>query len=194
MGSMTKLPHDWREFIASLTSRRVRFVIVGAHAMAQHGVPRTTQDLDVFVEPTLANARRLGAALADFGYPAAARAWRQFAKPGRMATLGVPPLQIDVMNVITGVSFRTAWKHRTVVAQDGMEVGYLDVARLVANKRASGRAKDLADLALLEEAGITAAPPKAPTARRDRRRRPARRARGRRGARRGSAASGRARR
>lgn len=153
---MKKLPHDWSAFIASLTSHRVRFLIVGAHAMAQHGAARYSLDLDVFVDPTLANARRLGAALADFGFPALARAWRRLAVPGRMATLGNPPLQIDVMNEITGVSFRAAWRGRKVVRLAGHEVGVLGAAELVANKRASGRPKDRADLALLEEAGVRA--------------------------------------
>jgi hypothetical protein len=103
-----KLPHDWNEFIASLRSHRVRFLIVGAHAMAQHGVVRFSQDLDVFVEPTPANARRLGRALAEFGYRALAAEAAQFAVRGRMATLGVPPLQIDLMNDISGVTFATA--------------------------------------------------------------------------------------
>jgi hypothetical protein len=151
---MKRLPSDWSAFIASLTSHRVRFLIVGAHAMAQHGVARYSLDLDIFVEPTEANARRLGAALADFGFPALARAWRRFATRGRMATLGVPPLQIDVMNDITGVSFRTAWRSRKTVQLGGREVGVLGARELVVNKRASGRPKDLADLALLEEAGV----------------------------------------
>jgi hypothetical protein len=149
---MKKLPHDWHEFIASLSSHRVRFLIVGAHAMAHHGAVRFSQDLDVFVEPSETNARRLGAAFADFGYPALSRAWKRLARPDRMATLGVPPLQIDVMTSITGVSFRTAWKGRKMVAIAGKKVPVIGRAALIANKSATGRAKDAADLALLEEA------------------------------------------
>ena len=95
-----KLPPDWNEFFGLLVSRRVRFLVVGAHALAVHGRPRATQDLDVWIDPTLANAARLGAALGDFELPALARAWRRFAVEDRMATLGPPP-RIDVLSSIT---------------------------------------------------------------------------------------------
>jgi hypothetical protein len=94
-----KLPPDWSELIGLLCSHRVRFLIVGAHALAACGRPRATQDLDVLVEPTAANARRLCAALADFGFPALARASARFARPDRMATLGTPPLQKDLLDL-----------------------------------------------------------------------------------------------
>lgn len=137
------LPPDWRELIALLSSHRVRFLIVGAHALAVHGRPRATQDLDIFVDPTLANARRLGAALADFGYPALARAWRRFAARDRMATLGVEPLRIDLLTSITGVDFRTAWKGRQTIDLDGVAVGVLGRDELLANKRAAGDRKSV---------------------------------------------------
>src|SRR2546423_932235 len=91
-----ELPREWSELIDSLVSHRVRFLVVGAHALAAHGRPRATQDLDLFVEPTRANARRLGAALADFGYAALAADWAKFAERDRMATLGREPLRIDI--------------------------------------------------------------------------------------------------
>jgi hypothetical protein len=146
-----KLPPDWSEFIACLCSRRVRFLIVGAHALAAAGRPRATQDLDVLVEPTPANAKRLAAALRDFGFDALAREHHQFAQVDRMATLGREPLRIDVMTSISGVSFREAWKGRVRVSIGEHEVGFLGRAELVKNKRASGRTKDLLDIALLEE-------------------------------------------
>lgn len=92
------LPHEWLEFLACLRSRGVRFLIVGGHALAAHGRPRFTEDLDVFVEPTRANAVRVCAALGDFGFPALAGEVDAFASPDRMATLGRVPLRIDVMN------------------------------------------------------------------------------------------------
>src|SRR5437660_11516034 len=100
-----KLPRAWSELIDSLLSHRVRFLVVGAHALAAHGRPRATQDLDLFVEPTKANARRLGAALADFGYPPLAREWPRLAEPDRMVTLGREPLRVDLMTSISGVGF-----------------------------------------------------------------------------------------
>lgn len=106
--STAKLPPDWREFCASLISRRVRFLIVGAHALAAHGRPRATDDLDVLIDPTKANTARLAAALDDFGFAAFAQRAGELASGERMATIGRPPLRIDVMNTITGVSFREA--------------------------------------------------------------------------------------
>ena len=146
-----KLPREWNELISSLISHRVRFLIVGAHALAAHGRPRATQDLDLFVEPTRANAKRLGAALADFGYQELALQWARFAERDRMATLGREPLRIDIMTSISGVDFKRAWKGRALVEYGRFTVGILGRDDLITNKRASGRTKDLLDIALLEE-------------------------------------------
>lgn len=145
------LPREWDELIGSLCSHRVRFLIVGAHALAAHGRARATQDFDVLVEPTRENAKRLGAALADFGFPALARAWPEFAKPDRMATLGHPPLAVDIMTTISGVSFSTAWRGRLRGTLGDHKVAYLGRREFALNKRASGRPKDLLDLELLRE-------------------------------------------
>jgi len=83
-----KLPRDWTELIESLCSNRVRFIVVGAHALAVHGRPRATGDLDILVEPTKENARRLGRALAAFGFRALSEQAMAFAEPDRMVTLG----------------------------------------------------------------------------------------------------------
>jgi hypothetical protein len=134
-----------------LNSHRVRFLIVGAHALAAAGRPRATQDLDVLVEPSTANAARLGRALRQFGFSALADQAHRFAEPDRMATLGTPPLQIDVMTSISGVSFARAWAGRLSLRAGELVVHFLGKAELVRNKAASGRPKDLADLALLAE-------------------------------------------
>jgi hypothetical protein len=146
-----KLPPDWNEFIGLLNCHRVRYLIVGAHALAIHGRPRATQDLDVLVEPTADNAARLGEALAAFGFAVLALESHRFAESDRMATLGRPPLRIDIMTSISGVTFERAWRGRIRAHIDGHEVGFLGRAEFIANKQASGRPKDLADLALLEE-------------------------------------------
>lgn len=124
---------------------------MGAHALAAHGRPRATDDLDVLVEPTKANAARLAAALDDFGFPEFARRASELASGERMATIGRPPLRIDVMNTITGVTFRQAWKGRVEAEIDGLVLPFLGRAELEKNKAASGRAKDLLDLELLRE-------------------------------------------
>jgi hypothetical protein len=146
-----KLPRDWNELIELLCSHRVRFVIVGAHALAVHGRPRATGDLDVLVDPTRANAKRLGKALAAFGFTQLAEQAEQFALPDRMVTLGREPLRIDIMTSISGVPFVEAWTHRMRVEVEGLEVGFLGRDQFVKNKTAAGRPKDLLDLALLDE-------------------------------------------
>jgi hypothetical protein len=146
-----KLPPDWSELIGLLCAERVRFVVVGAHALAVHGRPRATGDLDILVDPTPANACRLGRALGAFGFAALARQAARFAEPDRMATLGHVPLRIDLMTSISGVSFARAWKGRATVRFGRHRVGFLGRKELVANKRATGRPKDLLDLELLRE-------------------------------------------
>jgi hypothetical protein len=147
-----KLPPDWTALIGLLCAEGVRFLVVGAHALAVHGRPRATGDLDLFVEPTAENARRLGAALAAFGFGALARQARRFAERDRMATLGQPPLRIDLLTSISGVSFDRAWKGRVTVRVGRYSIGFLGRREFIANKRAAGRAKDALDLALLDEA------------------------------------------
>jgi hypothetical protein len=150
-----KLPRDWKELIGLLCLNRVRFLVVGAHALAFHGRPRATGDLDLLVEPTPLNARRLGVALEAFGFPALARETSRFARPDQMATLGNEPLRIDIMTSISGVSFSEAWKGRAKALVGGHQVGFLGLVQFVKNKTAAGRPKDLLDLALLTEGEIS---------------------------------------
>lgn len=153
-GSTRGFPREWTEFLRSLTSHRVRFLVVGAHALARHGAVRATGDLDLWVEPTDANADRLAKAFADFGYAATANAAYKLAQRDRMATLGVPPLRIDVMSSVSGLDFDEAFARRVDGRLGDVDVGFLALGDLVENKRASGRAKDLTDIALLEERGL----------------------------------------
>jgi hypothetical protein len=143
------LPPEWNEFIGLLCAARVRFLIVGAHALAVHGRPRATGDLDILVDPTPANAARLASALKDFGFAALARKTKDLATPDRMVTLGRPPLRIDVMTSISGVSFADAWRGRQRVRFGDHRVGILGRPDFERNKRAAGRPQDLLDLELL---------------------------------------------
>jgi len=145
------LPPEWSEFLSSLTSRRVRFVVVGAHALAALGHPRNTADLDVFLEPSATNARRFGEAVGAFGLPALAAVAHELAEGQKMTRIGNPPLRIDVMNPIDGVTFAEAWAGRQRRRIDGIALAFLGEAEFRRNKRASGRPKDLLDLALLDE-------------------------------------------
>ena len=148
---MGELPPDWNEFIGLLRSHRVRFLVVGAHALAAAGRPRATQDLDLLVEPTARNADRLGRALRAFGFRALAEEAARFAEVDVMATLGQPPLRIDLLTSISGVAFAEAWRGRRLVRIGRRMVPFLGERQLIKNKAAAGRAKDLADIALLDE-------------------------------------------
>ncbi len=105
----------------------------------------------MLVEPTVANARRVGAALAEFGFLEIGKAWRWFTQPYRIQMLGRLPLRIDVLTSISGVSFATAWRNRAVVHLDGGDVPVIGLVELRANKVASGRPKDLSDVVILDE-------------------------------------------
>jgi hypothetical protein len=145
------LPADWKEFLSLLTSHRVRFLVIGAHALAVHGRPRLTGDLDVWVEPTLQNARRILAALDDFGFGSVGLSERDLTKPEQVIALGNPPVRIDLLTSISGVGFGSAWKERVRAEVGGVRVNVLGRRAYRRNKRAAGRPKDLLDLALLDE-------------------------------------------
>lgn len=152
-----QLPPDWSEFLSLLSRHRVKFLLIGAHALAAHGHPRATLDLDVFVEASPANARRIGRALAEFGFDTAADQAVHLATADRMMRLGREPLRIDILNQISGVSWAAAWKGRMAATLDNHRVFVIGRAELRRNKRASGRPKDVADLAVLDDAPATRA-------------------------------------
>lgn len=156
-----KLHPDLSAFLSCLTRHRVRFVVIGGHVLATLGRPRYTDDMDVLVEPTRANAKRLAAAFTAFGYEdLAAQTPTHFVEPERMATLGRPPVAIDVLTSTPGITFKEAWAGRQILTLDGAPVGFLGLAEFVKTKLACGRPKDLLDLELLREIGVIPAQPR----------------------------------
>jgi hypothetical protein len=152
---MTELeaPEDFVDLVQSLREEGCEFVIVGAHALAAHGVPRATGDLDVLVRPEAANAERVFRALVRFGAPVAAHGIgaKDFATPGEVYQMGLPPRRIDLLTEISGVTFDEAVED-TIEGHLGSErVRCIGLDALIRNKVASGRPKDLADVAALEE-------------------------------------------
>lgn len=148
-----KLTKDLREFVASLTSSRAEFLVVGAHAVAYHGYPRFTGDIDLWVRPSADNAARVLKALDMFGFGGLGLKVDDLVSPGKVVQLGYPPNRIDLLTAISGVTFDEAWADRVHGLLDDLPVDYLSLANLVRNKRASGRTKDLADLERLDPAG-----------------------------------------
>lgn len=145
------LHSDLREFVELLNSTGVEFVVVGAHAVAYHGRPRYTGDLDLFVRPSMDNARRIVRTLQDFGFEALGIDIADLIEPGRVVQLGVAPNRIDMLTALTGVSFDQAWEGSEETLLDGVPVRMLGRRELLANKRALGRPRDLADIEFLEE-------------------------------------------
>jgi hypothetical protein len=146
------MSRDFAEMLSALSAAGVEFLIVGAHALAAHGVPRATGDLDIWVRPTAENANRTLRALAMFGAPLADLSVEDLTKPDTVFQMGLPPARIDILSGITGVSFDDAWGRRASVRLATLDVPVLSRMDFVANKTATGRPKDLADIALLDEA------------------------------------------
>jgi hypothetical protein len=147
------IPEDFVDFVQCLREEQCDFVIVGAHAIAAHGAPRATGDLDVLVRPEPANAARVFRALLRFGAPVAAHGVTadDFTAPGTVYQMGLPPNRIDLITEISGVSYDEAVAD-VIVGHLGPEaVRCIGLDALIRNKYAAGRAKDLADAATLEE-------------------------------------------
>ncbi len=140
---MTK---DFEELFACLRHQNVKAVVVGGYAVAFHGQPRFTKDIDVFVEPSPENAGRLLAALADFGFGGLGLTAADFSTPGKIVQLGVAPNRVDLLTTIDGVTFDEAWRGRVSGHYGSEAVDYIGLGDLIRNKRASGRPQDLLDL------------------------------------------------
>ncbi len=147
-----KLAKDVHAFIASLNSQQVEYVVVGGHAVAFHGYPRFTGDIDFLLRPSVDNARRVLLALADFGFSSLDITEQDLTRPGQVIQLGYPPNRIDLVTEVTGVAFDAVWAGRVSARLDGLEVQIMGREALLTNKRATGRAKDLADIAAIEDA------------------------------------------
>jgi len=152
-GRRPELFADARDLLVAFGRFGVDYVIVGAHALAAHGIPRATVDFDVLVRPTSDNAKRAWAALADFGAPVVAHGLRvdDLERAGTVYQVGLPPRRIDVLTSVSGVEFDEAWATRLEFEIDGLMVASLGREALIKNKRASGRAKDLLDVRALEQ-------------------------------------------
>jgi hypothetical protein len=139
---------DYRDILAALVAEHTRFLVVGAHALAVHGYPRATVDIDIWVEPSAENADRVWRALAAFGAPLDELDIdrQDFTRPDVVAQLGLPPNRIDILTGVSGLTFEAAWNRRVEAPIEGITVPVRGIEDLVANKAASGREKDRADI------------------------------------------------
>ena len=143
---MEELAPDFDEFFGFLIDHGVEFLVVGAYALAYHGAPRYTGDIDVFLRPTTENAERLLHAISAFGFPPTNLQPRQVIEPARIIQMGVEPVQIHVMSAISGVTWDDAWAGRVEARCGSRDLPFIGRAEFIRNKRAAGRLKDLADI------------------------------------------------
>jgi len=141
---------DYREMLECLYGEKVKFLLVGAYAVAVYGYPRATKDIDLFVRATPENASNLMRALRRFGAPLADVSEADFASEGIVFQIGDSPRRIDILTRISGVEFERAYSNRKMVSVDGVEIPVISISDLIANKRATGRTQDLADIEKLE--------------------------------------------
>jgi hypothetical protein len=143
---------DFKELLELFNVRRVEYLIVGGYALAFHGAPRFTGDLDILVKSDPPNAHKILLALADFGFGSLGLTPEDFIEAERVVQLGVPPVRVDLISSLTGVAWSEAWAGRDKGSLGGVPVYFLGRAQFVINKRALGRKRDLADLEALGEA------------------------------------------
>lgn len=146
-----KLHQDIREFIELCLLRKVEFLLVGGYALAFHGAPRFTEDIDLMVLVSPGNADKLHAALTDFGFGEAGITREDFLEPGQVIQLGRAPNRIDILTGISGITWQEAWTSRIQVNLDGIEIQVIGKTELIRNKQATGRPQDLADVARLRQ-------------------------------------------
>ena len=146
-----KLHQDIREFIELCLSRKVEFLLVGGYALAFHGAPRFTEDIDLLVLVSPENADKLHSVLADFGFGEVGITRDDFLDADQVIQLGRAPNRIDILTGISGVTWQDAWASRTQVHLDGIEIQVIGKRELIRNKQATGRPQDLADLARLRQ-------------------------------------------
>jgi hypothetical protein len=145
------LNQDFRDMLLCLKEAKVDFIIVGAYALAAHGFPRATGDIDIWVDNSPANAVRVMSALAKFGAPLSNLSEQDFIATDVVVQIGVQPCRIDITTGIDGIRFSEAWQNKVAIKVDGLEVYVLSKADLLKNKTASGRDKDLGDIAWLKK-------------------------------------------
>lgn len=140
---------DFKEFLLSLTDSGARYLVVGGYAVAAHGHPRYTKDIDVWIDRTPENAARVLDALGRFGFGSLDILLEDIIREGRVIQLGVPPSRVDILTSVQGVEFEACWERRIELDAGGVLVPFIGLDDLKASKRAAGRLQDLADVEAL---------------------------------------------
>ena len=140
------LNKDYKDILESLLNEGVDFILVGAYALAAHGFPRATMDIDIWVNPAPENAKKVYAALVKFGAPIEKISVQELSGDDTIFQIGVAPRRIDILTQISGVDFKDAWEDTIKVTIDGLDINILSAAHLIKNKLVTGRPKDIEDV------------------------------------------------
>jgi len=140
------LAKDFEDFLELLTKHEVEYMVVGGYALAFHGKPRHTGDLDIWINKSPKNARSMVQVVKEFGMQSLGLKEADFLRPGYITQIGYPPLRIDILNNIDGLEFKEAKKEMQIIDTDGLSVRYIGLHDFVKNKLASGRPQDLTDI------------------------------------------------
>ena len=140
------LPPDFKEFLKLLNAHQVEYLLIGGYAVAYHGYPRATADMDIWIATHAQNTKKIVAALKGFGFDLPELSTELFQKKGQIIRMGVPPVRIEIATTISGVVFEECFAARVVDELDGVEVNIIDLTHLKVNKKATGRHKDLDDV------------------------------------------------
>lgn len=145
------LDQDFEDFVQLLNQHSVDYMVVGGYALAFHGKPRHTGDLDIWIDLSETNAEKMCAVIADFGMASLGLQTEDFLESGAITQIGYPPLRIDILNEIDGVNFKEAYPNKLVIDVDGLPVNYISLDDLIQNKQASGRHQDISDIKSLKK-------------------------------------------
>ncbi|HTD99419.1 MAG TPA: nucleotidyltransferase [Mucilaginibacter sp.] len=140
------LDQDFEDFVVLLNKHSVDYMIVGGYALAFHGKPRHTGDLDIWIDVSEENALKMLNVINDFGMASLGMEKFDFLKKGIITQIGYPPLRIDILNEIDGVNFKDAYPNKLIIDVDGLLVNYIGLDDLIKNKQASGRHQDISDI------------------------------------------------
>lgn len=143
---MIHLPSDFKEFLQLLNSHQVKYLLIGGYAVGYYGYPRATGDMDIWVAISPQNAESLVAVLKEFGFAVPDLSIELFLKKEQIIRMGIPPMRLEILTTISGVSFEECYAERTIDVIDGVKINFINLSHLKINKKASGRHKDINDL------------------------------------------------
>ncbi|MEJ5360530.1 MAG: DUF6036 family nucleotidyltransferase [Spirochaetota bacterium] len=141
-----KVSKDFKEFIELLNKNNVNYLLVGGYAVGYHSRPRYTEDIDIWIQPSLENAKKIIHVLNKFGFTGVSVSIEELIQPEKIIQLGLPPQRIDILTSIDGVNFNEAWERRIVDSFGDIPVFIISLKDLIKNKSSSGRTKDLQDI------------------------------------------------